>query len=372
MLHARNRRRRAGSTAAVALVASCAAAAPAARAVDFSLGWTGDFAAVADGGLRRGWDHLGLVEGVANSQFELPAGPSVRWHVAVQHTYGGGLSRRRVGDLQTVSNIDADRGTRLLEAWLETDVAPGWSVGGGKYDFNREFDVIESGGLFLSGTQGMGLDVSQSGTAGPSIFPHTTVGLRVEHRRSDAATWRAALLDADSIGPNRGGPMLGIEYEHTRESTRVVFGAWRYAGDKPAIRDPRDSCNEYGAYASAERHFADDVTAYLRIGVANPRVERTGAYVGGGIVSGRGLLPGREDSVGLAIGVARGSREYRDAMRANGIATDAAEYALEATWHVPFGEHFALQPDLQYVVHPGTDPSVADALVFILRVVASL
>ena len=54
------------------------------------------------------------------------------------------------------------------------------------------------------------------------------------------------------------------------------------------------------------------------------------------------------------------------------IATDAAEYALEATWRIPLGEHFALQPDLQYVIHPGTDPTLDDALVFILRVEAGL
>ena len=35
---------------------------------------------------------------------------------------------------------------------------------------------------------------------------------------------------------------------------------------------------------------------------------------------------------------------------------------------MPFGEHLVLQPDLQYVLDPDTDPSIDDALVLMLRV----
>lgn len=358
--------------AAIAVAVLAALAAMPARAIDFSLGWTGDFAAVADGGLQQGAHHMGLVEAGIGSQFEWADGRALQWHATLQHTYGGGFSSQWVGDLQTVSNIDADHGVRLLEAWVEADVADGWSIGAGKYDFNSEFDAIESGGLFLSSSQGIGPDISQSGAAGPSIFPHTEVGVRVQRRSDETSSMRGVVLDADGSSPNRGGPMFALEYQRIVAGTNVVLGGWGYAGDKACIADPEDSAKRYGVYASAERRFTEHVVAYLRAGFANPDVEQIGRYFGGGIVHEGGVLPNREDSVGFAIGVARNSGDYRAAMRADGVPTEAAEYALEATWRIPLGENFAVQPDLQYVIDPGTDPSIDDALVFILRIEASL
>lgn len=358
------------STAVAGLAALLCA--PAATAVDFSLDWTGDFAAVAQGGLQQGAHHLGLVDLGAGSAFQWLGGREAEWHVTVQHTYGGGFSEHWVGDLQVVSNADADHGIRLLEAWVEGEVADGWAVGAGKYDFNSDFDAIDSGALFLSSSQGIGPDISQSGAAGPSIFPHTAVGVHVHASSGGGNSLRAAVLDADSLDANRGGPMYAFEYRHDRATTRFVLGSWGYGGEKPRIDDPAQTAREYGVYASVEHHFTERLAGYLRVGMANPAVEQVGRYFGGGIVHTGGLLPQVEDSIGFAVGMARNGSDYRQAMRADGIATDAAEYALEATWRIPLGEHFALQPDLQYVIHPGTDPTLDDALVFILRVEAGL
>ena len=55
-------------------------------------------------------------------------------------------------------------------------------------------------------------------------------------------------------------------------------------------------------------------------------------------------------------------------MRDAGAATTAAETALELTWRVPLREHVVLQPDLQYVIDPDTDPTIDDAFVAMLRV----
>ena len=111
-----------------------------------------------------------------------------------------------------------------------------------------------------------------------------------------------------------------------------------------------------------------NLNGYVRLGVANEDASRIGAYVGAGVVHEGGLLAARDDSVGLAVAHARNGGAYRDAMRAEGIATAAAETAIELTWRVPLGEHVVLQPDLQYVVDPDTDPAIDDAFVAMLRV----
>ena len=43
------------------------------------------------------------------------------------------------------------------------------------------------------------------------------------------------------------------------------------------------------------------------------------------------------------------------------------ETAVELTYLVQIGKHLALQPDFQYVMRPGTDPTRRDALAVALR-----
>ena len=81
-----------------------------------------------------------------------------------------------VGDLQVISNIDASHAWRVFEFWYEFGEGP-WSVRTGLYDLNSEFDVNETGGLFLNSSHGMGPDFSQTGENGPSIFPGFVTGI---------------------------------------------------------------------------------------------------------------------------------------------------------------------------------------------------
>jgi porin len=349
-----------------------------AAAEGFGASWTGDFATVASGGLDRGDRHMGLVELTFDDGFVF-AGRGNSLHLSVQHVYGGGFSEFQVGDLQTVSNIDADDGTRLFEAWVEVPLSESSSVLLGRYDLNTEFDAIEAGGLFLSSSQGVGPDISQTGAAGPSIFPRTAFGVRLQQRHEGGGILRGAALDVEASSetdysdtPFAGGPMLILEYERPLQSARVKAGAWRFTRSKSGLSEPQDRDSEYGVYASIEREFAAGFVAYGRIGVANAEVSRIDLYTGGGIVCTGGLLSDRDDPIGFAFGYARNGGEYEDAMHAEGVDVTSGEQAYELTWRIPFGEHLVLQPDVQYVVDPDTNPDIADALVLILRVELSL
>jgi porin len=278
-----------------------------------------------------------------------------------------------------VSNIEADDGTRLLEAWVEVPLTGKSSVLIGRYDLNSEFDVMEAGGLFLSSSQGIGPDISQTGAAGPSIFPRTAFGIRLQQRLVGGGTLRGAALDVEASSdvddrdtPFAGGPMFMLEYELPLQSARVKAGAWRFTRSKAGLSDPHDRDSEYGGYASVERELGANLVAYGRFGMANAEVSRIGLYAGGGIVHTGGLLPYRDDAIGVAFGYARNGSEYEEAMRAGGVAVKPGEQAYELTWRIPCGEHLVLQPDLQYVVDPDTRPDVGDALVLILRVELSL
>jgi porin len=355
-------------------------AARATPALDLGGGWIGDFGVVAGGGLEQGGTHWGLVE-LTLDHASTRGGRTVLWHVTAQHVYGGGFSERWVGDLQTVSNIDAQTGTRALEAWVEVPVANNASVRGGRYDLNSEFDVVPAAALFLSSSQGIGADLSQSGVAGPSIFPRTAFGLRVDYRSGRHSLVRGAVVDIEATPqaddgdgvPFNSGPLLALEFERAVGET-ICFkaGAWGFTRNRPPLDANEDREKQYGAYAMIEHRFGDALVAYGRVGFANDDVSRIARYVGGGVVYERGLLPQADDVVGLAVGHARNGAPYRAALRSDGTATTAAETAIELTWRIPLGGHFALQPDLQYVIDPDTDPAIGDALVMMLRLEASL
>jgi len=352
------------------------AAAPA-GAMDVGAAWTSDFATVLDGGLREGVRAPGLLELSLDHAWPVRQ-RELALHLSAQHVYGGGFSEHWVGDLQTVSNVDADDGTRVLQAWVEVPLTDALALKVGRYDFNSEFDAIEAGALFLNSAQGIGTEIAQTGAVGPSIFPRTALGLRLQYDADGHGLWRAVALDveADPDGeytdtPFTGGTMLALEYEHAATTTTWKGGAWGFARTRAAL-ESEEREPEYGVYGSVEHRLGERWSVYARLGLANDDVSRIGRYFGAGLVRHEGLLPGRDDAIGFALAHARNGDPYRAALRAEGVATDAAETALELTWRVPFGEHFALQPDLQYVIDPGTDPSLDDALVFILRVDVTL
>ncbi len=53
--------------------------------------------------------------------------------------------------------------------------------------------------------------------------------------------------------------------------------------------------------------------------------------------------------------------------RQNAVPVAGAETAIELTYLLQIGKRLALQPDLQYVVRPGTDPTRKNALAVALR-----
>jgi porin len=347
-----------------------------ARAADFGLTWIGDFLAVTQGGLQRDARHLGAVNLSMDASFKLFGDDEAELHAVLQNTYGGGLSEELIGDLQTASNIDADPATRLLELWVDVAPADDWSLRLGKYDLNSEFDAIEPASLFLSSSQGIGPELSQSGAAGPSLFPQTAFGVRLKKRMGEASL-RAAILDVESEPTHDsstvfgGGPMLALEYERPLRAAIFKLGVWGYTRERPRIDRPQDTEREYGAYVSLQHELTESLAAYGRLGTANPSVDRIGLYAGGGIVSNAGLLPGRDDTLGLAVGYARNGNQWRDAAAALSMATDAAEIALELTWQVALSDRVVLQPDLQYIINPDTNPALDDAMVVGVRIEVS-
>lgn len=383
------------------------------RGVALSLVYDGEGVVNAAGGIRRGSAYVGDL----HLQLSLDADRLLGWAGATFFFHGlethGGHPSRLVGDAQGVSNLEAPGGWQLYEAWLQQNLLGNRvSVLLGRYDVNTEFYRLQSALLFVNGSFGTGPEFSQSGRGGPSVFPDTSVGLRLAFKPARGVVLRAAVLDGVPVDRADGGHRVfakgdgllwigeaafldrslpdGQQFSGRFRIGRgsglspydgeIAVGGWYYTADfddlseRDASGRPLRRRGSGGAYVLAEQLLLRAagaskrrIQAFVELGLGDSRVDRFGFYGGGGVVLS-GLLPAlQNDELGLAVAVARNGSHFIALQRDSAAPVTGTETAVELTYLLQIGQHVALQPDLQYVLRPGTEPGRKDALVGALR-----
>lgn len=352
------------------------------RAV-FGATYVTDVLANVSGGERKGVSWMGradLTAEIDGSFFGLDGATAF---FDLMFTQGPDFSGTYVGDAQVVSNVQADRALRPFEAWMSIPLgAGGVSIKGGLIDLNTEFDVQEVGALFLNSSHGVGPEFSQTGVAGPSIFPATSIAFLLKAEREN---WQARLGAFDAVAGRRSDPrrvalrfpgqegalIIGELDVAVGPELKVQAGAWTYSSRFDAVGELRPDGSprqrsSHGGYLMLERaqqrpEDADGLDAWARVGVASGAVNPIGLYLGGGVTYGNS-----KRKVGLALAHAR-LGDPAIAASAGGNAADRAETAIEATAEFRISDRIAVQPDLQYVINPGWERSRPDALVVGVR-----
>lgn len=385
------------------------------RGFQLSVVYDGEGVGNTTGGIRTGAVYLGVLY----LPLTIDADRLIGWKGATFFfqglgAHGGHPSGDLVGDVQGVSSIEAPAGWQLYEAWLQQNLFGNHlSALFGRYDLNTEFHRLQSATLFLNGSFGVGIEFAQSGEGGPSIFPDTSVGARVAFKPIPGVVFRTAVLDgvpvsrldgSDRIFAKGDGLLLVGEADFLSRPTspdtpppagrlrigrssglapyerKFAIGGWYYTAefDDLSERGPdgqplrhRGSAGGYlladalvfqGAAAPRQR-----LNAFVELGFADSRVNRFGFSAYGGLVYS-GLIPALgNDELGLGVAAARNGTPYVDMQQENGVAVTRTETTIEATYLMQFGDHWALQPDIEYVMRPGTDPKRRNALVALLR-----
>ncbi len=328
--------------------------------------WTTDAVADLSGGLRRG----GLVMHNLDLTTDWRAG---EWsaHGYILGNFNGGFSDRYAGDIQTVSNIDTTPAVRLFETWVRHTSSDGKTTATfGLINLNAIFDVQDVGGLFHNSSHGIGPDYSQSG---PSIFPISALGFVAEHRMGPLRL-RAGVFDGvpgDANDDRRfayirlagdEGAHIVAEAQYDFRGGRVKLGHWADTAAYPRI-DGTANGHRSGTYGQAQVTIDDTTQAWIRTGIGQDTTLPLSAYIGGGVVRsgpfGRG-----DDAIGVSVAHARFGVPYR----ATQSASIDAETTWEVTYHYAVRKGLSLEPDLQYVVNPGGDLSVANAVVAGVRI----
>lgn len=299
-----------------------------------------------------------------------------RFYLDLLGTDGGSISAQ-AGDLQTLDNVEAVNTFKVFEAWYLHRFDGGVEVQIGLQDLNARFSVLDAAATLINSSFGIDPTIAQ---AGAGIFPTSSVGGLVRWESAGGAYVMGGVFDGV---PGLPGHPYGTQIHFLKGEGvfAAVEGGISGAGDSPyklalggwyrtsVYTDPagRSRDRNQGLYAIAQarlwRYRGASLDAFLQLGLAAADRNMLDHYIGAGL-SATGLIPGRPHDV-ISAGLARAhlSRVYRR----HTPGSLAAETALEITWRAEINDHVALQPDLQYIIHPGADAALDNAWLVGLR-----
>lgn len=331
-------------------------------------------------------------------------------YASVLHLAGAGPTGKFLGDFQAASNSEGYAGLRLYSWWLQGDV-DGWSFRVGALLADDEFAGTDAGANFFNSSFGWPAFISaDTVNTGPAFYV-AAPGLRLEHTWGGGNAWRLGVFDGDSFDSPSGDPHAtrhGLHYRVGGDqgwflitefsvapgdgATRLTAGVWWHTAAFADVRDdaggrpfavtgnaPREHASNHGCYGAVERTLAGEpgnsghVAVFLRAGTA-PADRNAIAWAADAGIAWTGPLAMRPADV-IALGAARavfGGPFAENARLADpGAAPPDHEQVIEAAYTFVLNEHVSLQPDLQYIMHPGGTGERSPVLAGLLRFNAS-
>jgi porin len=303
------------------------------------------------------------------------------WSGGTVFVYGlgtwGDTPSNIVGDIQWTDNIQAPETFRVCEAWINQASSDGkFQFLFGLHDFSSEFEILQYAGGLLNSSFGISIASTQ---VNPSIYPTTSLAARVRMTPVDNSYLQIAVYDGVPGDPNNqkgtqiklsvdDGLFYGIEGGFLggdgADYFKLALGGWYHTTDFESFSGSPVN-NNSGMYLIGERRIYSEedaeqgLGAFFQLSFADSENNQIDQYFGLGL-SYKGLLPGRSgDTLSMGVAHARNGDEFR----AVESSFERAETALELNYRIEVTPYFAITPDIQYVINPGTDPDLDNATV---------
>jgi len=383
--------------------------------------YVGDNIANATGGISRGAIHFGRLDLSVDADLEKLFGWSgAKFHGNTFSIYGRGLTRNYIGNLATISEIEARPDVRLYEAYIEQSFWGGaLTVKAGQQAADVEFFDSQTDDLFINGTFGWPAIKASNLPAGGPAPPIAVPGVRVKAQAAENVTVFAAIFNGNPARPQAGDPQLldnhglawrvsdapwligQVHFDYTLPignglPGNITPGGWyhlgefndqRFTPEGLSIADPTGSGipgklrRNFGIFAVIEQTLyrppsvtekgasasVPGITAFARVAYSPPDRNLIDFYADGG-VGFVGFVPGRPlDRFGVGVAYMHISPVARqldfDAQFFSGLPTPVRTFEglVEVIYEAHLKPGWLLQPFFQYVFRPsGGVPNPSD------------
>ena len=399
------------------------------RGFNIRVNYTAETFGNVSGGVKRGAIYQGVLEMVLDADLERMAGLSgLSFHANAYQIQGRGLATCCVFSLSPISSIEARASSRLFDVWFEQKLfSDKATIKAGRLALDFEFFISDYGALFINMTLGWPNIVVFNLPSGGPVYPLATPGIRVKATPNERVTFLAALLNGDPTGAGFSGeqeikdpdglrfrlqdsPFLIAEFQYKYEPLAKLpgtlkIGAWehfgkfddqRFSTDGFSLANP-DSNGQpiahrgnFGVYGIIDqmlwRPSREDegkgVAFFARLAASPSDRNLLDFYADGG-VNVIGLIDARpNDAFGIAASLSKISSSAqgldRDAVAFSGTLAPIRDFelVLELTYQALIIPGWIIQPDFQFVHHPGggaSDPfrvtptRIGDAAIFGIR-----
>ena len=369
---------------------------------NLTLHYTSETMANVSGGLKRGSN----LSGMGNVVLDYAAQKSSEGysHLSLRASgmflHGESPSKKYIGDELTASNIDGYDSIRLYELWLQLSF---WNNRGslrfGSLLADEEFAFTELGGLFLNSAFGWPAFISANTVnTGPAFFV-TAPGIRMRLESTKSWYIQGGVYDGDSfdnpagdgnasaygvhwqITPQQGYfSMFEIGHMNTQISQNTAvpsffkLGGWIHSASFDDHLTESPHRGNYGLYFTMERSIwrnnrkGQELGIFFRSGLAPRDRNRYELAIDGGFNFLNPFTKMERDVVGAGISFAKVSDNIRQAEEQTGIIpVSDYELAFEVTGQFPVKPWLTLQPNVQWIHHPGSSSILSNALVVSIR-----
>jgi porin len=402
------------------------------RGFNLQVNFIGEVFGNPTGGVKQGARYEQRLElGLDGDMDQIAGIKGLTFHVNSYGIAGESVSIFNLYNYSTITFIEAHPGWLLFEAWAEYKFAGDkLSVRAGQLAADSDFFISEMGQLYLNSTYGWPNLFANDLPSGGPAYPFATPGVRVKVYASDQLNLVAAVFNGDPTGAGFTGSQVQLDssgtdflvkypplvigeaqfaYNQDKDSTglagKIKFGGWYHFGafddlhfglDGTSLADPdsdgkaRTHRGDYSVYGVIDQMLwrlpGDDpkkgIGAFARVSAAPTDRNLIHFYADGG-VNFMGLWSQRPDD---QFGVSAAYTEVSPSVHAFDVDTadftgerlPARDYELllEATYQAQIMPGWTVQPDFEYVFHPGggainpLNPAsgrIPDAAVFGLR-----
>ena len=361
------------------------------------------------GGVKQGARYEQRLElGLDGDMNQIAGIKGLIFHINSYEIAGQSLSTYNLYNYSAITFIAAHPAWLLFEAWAEYKL-PGdkLSIRVGQLAADSDFFISELGQLYLNSTYGWPNIFADDLPSGGPAYPFATPGVRVKVYASDQLNLVGAIFNGDPTGAGFTGKpwqydpsgtdflvkyppfVVGeaqFSYNQDKDSTglagKIKFGGWYHFGsfndqylgsDGVPLADPDSDgralthSGDYSLYGVIDQMLwrlpGDDpkkgIGAFARVSAAPTDRNLIHFYADGG-VNFMGLWSQRPDD---QFGVSAAYTEVSPAVSALDVETAAFtgeklpardyELLLEATYQAQVMPGWTVQPDFEYVFHPG-------------------